>query len=190
MKGTYFVPGTVLGMLHELPDLLLIITLKNRNWKNSNFQVRKLRHEDVSKGYSSVWMLCPLPLCSVFRLARPVPGKVTGAYPGTLLQSSGLKFRLGADSSRLEMGLVVNVCESPHVRHSRHPLLSQTWLKRQMYWLRITPNLHIIVDIDVLSPAQEWQTSFVHTWQTGESNNKSPECHGTANITDTLKLPK
>lgn len=37
---------------------------------------------------------------------------VTGAGTGTLLDSSGLKFRLRADGSRLEMGLVENVCVS------------------------------------------------------------------------------
>lgn len=40
----------------------------------------------------------------MFGLARLVPGDVTGAGAGTL-HSSGLKFRLRADGSRLEMDL-------------------------------------------------------------------------------------
>ena len=106
--------------------------------------MRKLRHE----GNVQRSLLClntvPTILRSVFGLAMLVPGNVTGADPGTLQHSSGLKFRLGPDCSRLEKRLAENVCV-PHVWHCRHPLLSQIWLKRQVHWLQMTPNLHVLL---------------------------------------------
>lgn len=89
----------------------------------------------------------------MFGLARLVPGDVTGSGAGTL-HNTGLKFRLRADCSRLEMDLGrMFVC--PACLDSRHPLLSRTWLKRQNALAPDNSKFARIVDIDVLMSGWE-----------------------------------
>lgn len=96
----------------------------------------------------------PAAQSSGFGVARLMPGHITGACTGALLRSSGLKFRLGADRSRWQMGLGENVCVS-RVWHSRYPLLYQTCLKRQNALASDNSKFARIVDIDVLLPGWE-----------------------------------
>lgn len=84
-------------------------------------------------------------LHSVVGLARLMAGDGTGAGTGTLLHSSGLKFRLGEDCSRLEMVLREHVCVS-HVFGTADPLCSlRVGYKDRMRWLLRTPNVHVLL---------------------------------------------
>lgn len=82
-----------------------------------------------------------------------VPGNVTGADPGTLQRSSGLKFRLGPDCSRLEE--TCGECLCPTCLALQTPSALSNLAEKTSALASDDSKLTCIVDIDVLSSGWE-----------------------------------
>lgn len=116
-----------------------------------------------------------------------VPGNAMRADPGTLQHSSGLKFRLGPDCSRLEKRLE-DYCCKVHSGWAPDTLCLSDLAEKTNALIVMTPNLHVLL-ILMFFRLMAMTDALVQTWQTHESRVELPECNVTATSQTPLSWP-